>query len=152
MSDSCDPMDCSPPGSSVHGILQTRILQWVAISSSKGFFPTRGLNPGLLNWQVDSLLAEPPGKLLPGIFGAPYLGQELSKALGSRYHVGVTQSHLRQPRIPQDNELLQRPQAHGEGIEESGRKFTTRPPMDHSSHDAFGSLISSAMMISAQLP
>jgi len=31
-----DPMDCSPPGSSVHGILQTRILEWVAISSSRG--------------------------------------------------------------------------------------------------------------------
>ena len=32
----CDPMDCSPPGSSVCGILQARILEWVAISSSKG--------------------------------------------------------------------------------------------------------------------
>ena len=31
----CDPMDCSPPGSSVHGILQARILEWVAISSSR---------------------------------------------------------------------------------------------------------------------
>ena len=32
----CDPVDCSPPGSSVHGILQARILKWVAISSSRG--------------------------------------------------------------------------------------------------------------------
>ena len=32
----CDPMDCSPPGSSVCGILQARILEWVAISSSRG--------------------------------------------------------------------------------------------------------------------
>ena len=32
----CDPMDCSPPGSSIHGILQTRILEWVAISFSTG--------------------------------------------------------------------------------------------------------------------
>ena len=31
-----DPMDCSPPGPSVHGISQARILEWVAISSSKG--------------------------------------------------------------------------------------------------------------------
>ena len=31
-----DPMDCSPPGSSVHGILQARIVEWVAISSSRG--------------------------------------------------------------------------------------------------------------------
>ena len=32
----CDSMDCSPPGSSVHGILQARILEWVAISFSRG--------------------------------------------------------------------------------------------------------------------
>ena len=32
----CDRMDCSPPGSSVHGILQARILEWAAISFSRG--------------------------------------------------------------------------------------------------------------------
>ena len=32
----CDPMDCSPPGSSVHGTFQARILEWVAISFSRG--------------------------------------------------------------------------------------------------------------------
>ena len=32
----CDPMDCSPPGSFVHGIFQARILEWVAISFSRG--------------------------------------------------------------------------------------------------------------------
>ena len=32
----CNPMDCSPPGSSVHGILQGRILEWVAMSFSRG--------------------------------------------------------------------------------------------------------------------
>ena len=32
----CDPIDCSPPGSSLHGILQARILEWVAISFSRG--------------------------------------------------------------------------------------------------------------------
>ena len=32
----CDPLDCSPPGSSVHGILQARILEWVAIFFSRG--------------------------------------------------------------------------------------------------------------------
>ena len=32
----CDPMDCSPPGSSIHGILQGRILEWVAISFPRG--------------------------------------------------------------------------------------------------------------------
>ena len=34
----CDPVDCNPPGSSVHGIRQARILEWVAISSSRGSF------------------------------------------------------------------------------------------------------------------
>ena len=34
----CDPMDCSPPFSSVHGIFQTRILKWVAISFSRASF------------------------------------------------------------------------------------------------------------------
>ena len=31
----CDPMDCSPPGSSVHGILQAGILEWIAMPSRK---------------------------------------------------------------------------------------------------------------------
>ena len=34
----CDPMDCSPPGSSVHRIFQARILGWVAISFSSGSY------------------------------------------------------------------------------------------------------------------
>ena len=45
----CDPMDCSLPGSSLRGILQARVLEWVAISFSKWIFPTRGSNPGLLH-------------------------------------------------------------------------------------------------------
>ena len=41
MSDSCDPMHCSPPGSSVHGILQARILEGVAIPFSRGSLQPR---------------------------------------------------------------------------------------------------------------
>ena len=37
----CSPMDCSPPGSSIHRIFQARILKWVVISFSWGFFPPR---------------------------------------------------------------------------------------------------------------
>ena len=37
----CDPMDCSPPGSSIHGILQARILEWVAMPSSTGSSQSR---------------------------------------------------------------------------------------------------------------
>ena len=48
-------MDCSPPGSSVHGIFQARILEWVDTSFSRGIFLSQGSNPHLLHWQVDSL-------------------------------------------------------------------------------------------------
>ena len=40
----CDPMNCNPPGSSVHGILQVRILEWVAAPFSRGL-PTLGIEP-----------------------------------------------------------------------------------------------------------
>ena len=50
-------MDGSPPGSSVHGILQARILEWVAIPSSRGSSILC-----LLHWQVGSLPLAPPGK------------------------------------------------------------------------------------------
>ena len=53
----CDPpLDCSLPGSSVHGIFQARILEWIDISSMlQGVFPTQGSKPHLWHWQVDSL-------------------------------------------------------------------------------------------------
>ena len=51
----CNPMDCGPPGSSVYGIPRARILDWVAISSSRGIFPTQGLNTHFLHCQVGSL-------------------------------------------------------------------------------------------------
>ena len=54
----CNPKDCSLPGSSVHGIFQTRILEWVSISSCEEIFPFQGPNLCLLcllHWQVDSL-------------------------------------------------------------------------------------------------
>ena len=42
----CNPMDCSTLGSSVHGIFQARILEWVAISYSRGSFrPDPGIEP-----------------------------------------------------------------------------------------------------------
>ena len=61
----CDPVDCSPPDSSVHGISQTGILEWVAISSSRGSSRPR-------DWTCISHVScvaggffttEPPGKL-----------------------------------------------------------------------------------------
>ena len=60
----CDGVDCSPPGSSVHGILQARILGWVAVSYSKRSSWPRDRNTHLLyllHWQVDSLPLGPLG-------------------------------------------------------------------------------------------
>ena len=45
----CDPIDCSPPGSIVHGILQARMLVWVGHAFLQGIFLTQGLNSGLLH-------------------------------------------------------------------------------------------------------
>ena len=47
----CDRVDCSPPGSSVRGILQARILEWVAVSFSRGSSRPRDQTPGLLHWR-----------------------------------------------------------------------------------------------------
>ena len=60
-------MDCSPPGASVHGILQARILEWVVTFLLQGIFLTQGLNLGFqarFFWvlQADSLPSEAPGK------------------------------------------------------------------------------------------
>ena len=52
----CNPMEWSPPGSSVHGILQARILEWITMPSSRGSSQPRDGNPcllHLLHWQAD---------------------------------------------------------------------------------------------------
>ena len=75
----CNPMDCSPPGSSIHGIFQTRVLEWIAISFSRDL-PNLGIESRSPAPWADSLLSGPPGKpmntgvgslsLLQGIFPA----------------------------------------------------------------------------------
>ena len=57
----CDPMDCSLSSSSIHGIFQARVLEWVAISFSRDI-PTQGSNPGLLHYRQTLLPSEPQGK------------------------------------------------------------------------------------------
>ena len=63
----CDPMDCSPPGSSVHGILQARILEWVAIPFSRGSFLPGDQTCAAYISCIDGgfLTTEPPGKSFP---------------------------------------------------------------------------------------
>ena len=57
----CDPIDCSPPGSSVHGILQARVLEWGAVSFSKG---NQRSNLGPQQWKGGVLTTGPSGKSL----------------------------------------------------------------------------------------
>ena len=58
------PMDCSPLGSSVLGILQSRILEWVAMPSSRGSSRSRD-RTWVFCMQAGSLSSEPPGKSFP---------------------------------------------------------------------------------------
>ena len=80
----CDPMDCSPPSSSVHGILQARILEWVAVPSSRES-----------SWLRDQtylscgscmagrfFISEPPGKPLIGY--TPIQNKKFKKIAGSK--------------------------------------------------------------------
>ena len=54
----CDPMDCSPPVSSVHGIFQVRILEWVAIPFPRGSSQTRNRTHVFCIGRLGSLLSE----------------------------------------------------------------------------------------------
>ena len=61
----CDPMDCSPPGSSVHGDSPSKNIEVGCHALLQGIFPTQGSNPRLLcllHWQVGFLPLVPPGK------------------------------------------------------------------------------------------
>ena len=66
----CDPMDCSPPGSSIHGIFQARVLEWGAIAFSnigKGVRINVRFKIGLLN--------QPRGISMFRVLGCWLLGQ-----------------------------------------------------------------------------
>ena len=88
----CDLMDCSSPGSSVHRVLQARILEWVAMPSSRGSSPPRNWTWvhlfWLLHWQAGSLPLAPPGKALNSCTPllTPPLGQSPDLELCCFYH------------------------------------------------------------------
>ena len=66
----CNSMDCSLPGSSVHGDSPGKNIEVGCHALLQGIFPTQGLNPSLLcllHWQMDSLPPVPPGKLKTAI-------------------------------------------------------------------------------------
>jgi len=72
----CNPIDCSPPGSSVHEIFQARILELVALSFA-GDLPNPGLEPGSPALQADSLSTE--------LQGQPQLTKKLSSKFSSQH-------------------------------------------------------------------
>ena len=71
----CDPMDCRLPDSSVRGISQARILESVAISSSRTSSPIQGSKLNLLQWQEDSLPLSHLG--IPSIWNSLFFNWKL---------------------------------------------------------------------------
>ena len=70
----CNPMDCSPPGSSVHGVLQARILEWVAIYPPPQDPPSSGIKPWSPALWADSLPSEPLRWFEPPVNTTQYNG------------------------------------------------------------------------------
>ena len=65
-----DPMDCSPTGSSVHGIFQARVLEWVAIAFSNSYTAAAAKLLQLCPTLCDPIDRSPPGSSVPGILQA----------------------------------------------------------------------------------
>ena len=100
----CIPMDCSPPGSSVCGILQARILEWVAISSSRG-----SSQPRDQIWVSCTagrfFLSEPPGKSTLDLKVASFRFQE---PLQGSSPLGLGPSHYLESYLPWPSRESQR--------------------------------------------
>ena len=102
VSDSYDPMDCSPPDSSVHGIFQARILEWVAISFSMISFRMDWLDLLAVQGTLKSLLQHRSSKasiLQRSAFftvqlSHPYMNTGKTTALTRRTFVGKVKSLL----------------------------------------------------------
>ena len=96
----------SPPGSSVHGILQARILEWVAMPSSRGIFPTQGSNLVLLHCRQILYHLSHQRVLFLASHGAFYCGRRLKT---SRSHVTVFKHRIRSNLIVQGELFKQIP-------------------------------------------
>ena len=86
----CDPMDCSLPGSSVHGILQARVLECVAIPFSS-YLPDPVIEPRSPALQAESLPTEPPGR---PIVVSMYVGYIYDQKMFGGYSVLVWASQV----------------------------------------------------------
>ena len=89
----CDPMDCSPPGSSVHGILQARMLKWVATPFSRGSSQTMlGIEPLSL---TSSALAG--GFFNTSVVWEAYVSDQISRSVVSDSLQPHESQHARPP-------------------------------------------------------
>ena len=73
MSDSSDPMDCSLPGSSVHGISQARVLEWGAIAFSDFIYAAAAKSLQSCPTLCNPIDRSPSGSSVPGILQARIL-------------------------------------------------------------------------------
>ena len=80
-----DPMHCSPPGSSVHGILQAKILEWVCHVLLQGIFPTLGSNPALLHCRQILFCLSHQGSLKNGEAWKEKVGWSWIRTAGYQY-------------------------------------------------------------------
>ena len=84
MSSLCDPMDCSPPGSSVHGILQARIPEWVILGKEMDL-PSPGIELSSPALTGRSFTTEPPGTPLWDHSTAIYWRTPISVSMTNKY-------------------------------------------------------------------
>ena len=112
------PLDCSPPGSSVHGIFQVKILEWLPFPST-GDLPDQGSNPCLLQWQVDSLSLSH--------WGSPYNSHQPSSVAQS-----CDPMNCSTPGLPVHHQLPEFTQTHvhqvGDAIQPSYPLSSPSPP------------------------
>ena len=87
-------MDCSLPGSSVHGILQARVLDWIA-SPSLGDLPNPGIEPKSPTLQADSLPNEPQGS--PNLNLLPLNSLSKGDAKVKNIYLSVSHAYFKVP-------------------------------------------------------
>ena len=73
MSDSSDPMDCSPPGSSVHGIFQAKVLEWPERHPGFALWLALQFSHSVVSDSSDPMDCSLPGSSVQGIFHAKVL-------------------------------------------------------------------------------
>ena len=117
-------MNCSPPVFYVHGILQARILEWVAFSFS-GDHPDPGIEPGNPALQADSLPSEPPEK--PQYFLKRGIKADPAPESAGRWGSGCRQGWYSAPSEAPREPSIHSPAVPGRALRLPARRLSTRP-------------------------